>query len=74
MVGEVVRAIRTVASFNAEHAFYLDYCDRVEKQAAKQKKEAWGKAVLVVRVADMVVRALGGASFVGGGGRGDPRP
>jgi ATP-binding cassette subfamily B (MDR/TAP) protein 1 len=43
LVGEVVLAIRTVASFNAEHAFYLDYCARVEKQAAKQKKEAWGK-------------------------------
>lgn len=41
LVGEAVSGIRTVASFNAEHRFYTDYCARVDEMAAQGRRRAF---------------------------------
>jgi len=41
LVGEVITGIRTVASFNAEHRFYEDYCKRVDDMYKMGAAAAW---------------------------------
>jgi len=66
LVGEVVLGIRTVASFNAEHKFYADYCASVDRMrnSAFKKAVATGAAMGVGMGAMMFVFA--GMYYYGG--------
>jgi len=60
MIGEVVTGIRTVASFNAEHRFFREYCARVDAQAALDRRSAVKNAFAAGAAFGMMMFLLAG--------------